>query len=118
MFSRLPFFSWLWSTWNAKSSQINSSFTRKTLVNDRSQSSSWLMHVVHIHAGMLMDFSRNSECLVASRVLDDIDDNLKSLFLLWNSRVQSYISSTDLESFLSGNPLFITRPLDELLLDS
>nr|GEV45656.1 hypothetical protein [Tanacetum cinerariifolium] len=28
------------------------------------------------------DFSRDSECFVAGRVLDDIDDNLKILFLL------------------------------------
>ncbi|GJT32451.1 hypothetical protein Tco_0922870 [Tanacetum coccineum] len=31
------------------------------------------------------DFSRDSECLVAGRVLDDINDNLKRLFLLWHS---------------------------------
>ncbi|GJT58095.1 hypothetical protein Tco_0993149 [Tanacetum coccineum] len=54
------------------------------------------------------DFSRNGECLVAGRVLDDINDNLKSLLLLWHSGFQSYIGGTNLDSFLNGNPLFIT----------
>nr|GEU35106.1 retrovirus-related Pol polyprotein from transposon TNT 1-94 [Tanacetum cinerariifolium] len=122
-------------------------FTEKTLVDDSSQNSPWLMHMVHIHAGMITnvknllkhfsiyqallvnktkligvfsydllnsvpellhkdfrDFSRNGECLVAGRVLDDIDDDLKSFFLLWHYGLQSYISGTNLDSFLSENP--------------
>nr|GEY37292.1 hypothetical protein [Tanacetum cinerariifolium] len=45
----------------------------------------------------------------AGRVLDHIDDNLKSLFLLWYSSLQSNIGSTNLDSFLSGNPFFIMK---------
>nr|GEY40583.1 hypothetical protein [Tanacetum cinerariifolium] len=54
------------------------------------------------------DFSRDSECLEAGRVLDDINDDLESFFLLWCSGLQSYIGGTNLDSFLSGNPFFIT----------
>ncbi|GJT38622.1 hypothetical protein Tco_0938487 [Tanacetum coccineum] len=127
-------------------SVIACSLTRQTLVNDRSQSSLWLMHVVYIHDVKdllkyfnidhaflvsqkklirfcvfdllnsvpellhenFRDFSRDSDRLVAGIVLDDIDDNLKRRFLLWYSSLQSHIGGTDLDSFLSGNPLFIT----------
>ncbi|GKA29369.1 hypothetical protein Tco_0715614 [Tanacetum coccineum] len=54
------------------------------------------------------NFSKNGECLVVGRVLYDIDDNLKGFFLLWHNSLQSYIGGTDLDFFLSGNPLFIT----------
>ncbi|GKB96953.1 hypothetical protein Tco_0983090 [Tanacetum coccineum] len=54
------------------------------------------------------DFSSDGECLIAGRFLDNIDDNLKSFFLLWNSSLQAYIGGTYLDSFISGNPLFIT----------
>ncbi|GKC81101.1 hypothetical protein Tco_1136818, partial [Tanacetum coccineum] len=54
------------------------------------------------------DFSKDSECLVAGRVLDDINDDLESFFLLWHSGLQSYIGGTNLVSFLSGNLFFIT----------
>ncbi|GJZ86011.1 hypothetical protein Tco_0657621 [Tanacetum coccineum] len=54
------------------------------------------------------DFSRDGECLKAGKVLDDINDDLESFFLLWHSRLQSYIGGTNLDSFYSGNPFFIT----------
>ncbi|GJU95085.1 hypothetical protein Tco_1319841, partial [Tanacetum coccineum] len=53
------------------------------------------------------DFNRDSESLATGRVLDDMDHNLKGFFLMWHSSLQSNIGSTDLDSFLSGNPLFI-----------
>ncbi|GKC90099.1 hypothetical protein Tco_1150748, partial [Tanacetum coccineum] len=81
------------------------SFASETLVDNSSQSSPSVPKRLHKD---FKEFSRDGKCLLAGRFLDNIDDNLKSFFLLWNSSLQSYIGGTDLDSFLSGNLLFIT----------
>ncbi|GJW36400.1 hypothetical protein Tco_0059320 [Tanacetum coccineum] len=53
------------------------------------------------------NFSRDGKCLEAGRVLDDINHDLKCLFLLLYCSLQSQIDDADLDSFFSVNPLFI-----------
>ncbi|GKE97778.1 hypothetical protein Tco_0021129, partial [Tanacetum coccineum] len=52
------------------------------------------------------DFNRDSESLIAGRVLDGINHNLKGLFLWWHGSLESYIGGTDLDFVFSGKPTF------------
>ncbi|GJR36733.1 hypothetical protein Tco_1212417 [Tanacetum coccineum] len=48
------------------------------------------------------------ESLEAHGILDNVNDHLKRLFLLWHSGFQSDIGRADLDSLSRGNQLFIT----------
>ncbi|GJZ07871.1 hypothetical protein Tco_0542154 [Tanacetum coccineum] len=102
----------------------------ETLV-DYCQSSPWLMHVIHKHVGVLVQWTFVSklnkksnvpellhkdfwdiciygESLEALGVLDKINDYFKCLFLLWHCGFQSNIGKADLNSLSEWNPFFIT----------
>ncbi|GJX76294.1 hypothetical protein Tco_0323105 [Tanacetum coccineum] len=68
---------------------------------------------------MHVDFwyiSRDKEGLVESSVLDDVKDNLVSLFLLSHSAINPHVCGTDLDSVSFRNPCLFKSSLLNFLL--
>ncbi|GKB70437.1 hypothetical protein Tco_0931849 [Tanacetum coccineum] len=117
---------------------LNLGLVREALVDYSCQSSPWLMHMIHKHVSvpvqwtLIVKIKEKGECsfiiwnicevftfhswtdikygdsLEARGILDYVNDHLERLFLLWHSGFQSDISKADLDSLSRRNLLFIT----------
>ncbi|GJZ03998.1 hypothetical protein Tco_0537273 [Tanacetum coccineum] len=78
---------------------------RKASVASSSGTSAKIPELLHKD---LWDIYRDSESLEARGVLDEINNHLKCLFLLWHSGFQSDIGRANLNSLSKRNLFFIT----------
>ncbi|GKE18845.1 hypothetical protein Tco_1426422 [Tanacetum coccineum] len=80
----------------------------ETLVDYNCQSSPWLVHVIHKHVGVLVQQTLIAKINKKCGVLDEINDYLKCLFLLWHSGFKPDIGRANLDSLRDWNPFIIT----------